>query len=223
MEDRIDIDAWRADGERLWNDICDHGEVSVAWRNPWFRLLLIGGAILAVAVVSHLLVGRWYVSLPIAVYSLLFIYNGLKFLVLDRHIGGLHFFYTAECFGIGGATERIAIPFSAVVMPKVISPWTVNSNYIDLPVPPPSFEAISVRTPDGRRTTWDGRPFKQAIAQVRIADGKLIAKAYPNEFIVNLFSTLWPLLIYLDKRNLNKASDATSEAATGADSSSHQG
>ena len=107
-------------------------------------------------------------------------------------------------FGIGGALERIAIPYSAVVMPEVISPSTVNLNYIDLPVPSEHFDAISILKANGENSVWDQRPFKQAIAEIRVADGRLIAKAYPNEFIVHLFSTLHPLLMYLNRGDPNK-------------------
>ena len=204
MEERIDLDAWKEDGKGLWQHVQEQGELAFAWCNPWFRLLVVGLGILSAAVVCQLLFGRWYISLPIALYSLLSLYNSIKFLVLDRRIGGLYFFYSTDGFGIGGALERIAIPYSAVVMPEVISPSTVNSNYIDLPVPSEHFDAISILKANGENSVWDQRPFKQAIAEIRVADGRLIAKAYPNEFIVHLFSTLHPLLMYLNRGDPNK-------------------
>ena len=200
MENRINIQAWKADGERLWGHVQEHGCVKFAWLNPWFRFIVLGLFLLALAAACQIFVGWWIASASVAFLSFLSLCVGIRFLVIDRRIGGLYFFYSTESFGIGGTFEWIEIPFAAVVAPQKISPSTVNSNYIVLPVPVENFSAISICRVDGAKHLWNLRPFKQAIAEVRVSDGNLIVKAFPNEFIVRFFSTLHPLVLHLNDK-----------------------
>jgi hypothetical protein len=202
MPDHIDVAAWKADGRALWQHIQERGELAFAWNNPWLRVTVVGALILAGAATLFFLPWKcWYLSVPVALYAGVFLVNGVKFYVLDKRAGGLHFFYSKEHFGIGGARERIAIPYSSIVVPETVNPSTVNSNYIDLSVPAENCSAITILTREGGSRPWDGKPFKMAIASIRVVDGKLIAKAYPNEFIVRIFSTFYPLLMYLSQDN----------------------
>jgi hypothetical protein len=197
----IDVTAWKSEGKALWEHIPESGQLVFAWNNPWLRVTALGSITLAGSI-ALLIFGpgkAWWLALPVALCALFLLFKGLKFYILDRRAGGLHFFFSKEHFGMGGAHQRIAIPYSVIVMPEAIAPSTVNSNYIDLPVPAADCSKIMILSRDGGSKPWDGQPFEVAIASIEIADGKLVAKAYPNEFIVHIFSSLYPLIMYLSQ------------------------
>ena len=42
MNDSIDLEEWRKDGERLWTQIQERKLVVIFWNNPWFRFAVPG-------------------------------------------------------------------------------------------------------------------------------------------------------------------------------------
>jgi hypothetical protein len=81
-----------------------------------------------------------------------------------------------------------------------VNPGTVNENYIVLPVVG-SNNGIVIERKTGDDVPWDGTPYARGIASVFLKDDQLRVRAYPNEMIVHLFSAIYPLRVYLSRRD----------------------
>lgn len=199
MNQSIDIEAWRKDGERLWASIQQRKLVAIFWNNPW-RRFAVPGSLLTVATVATVLWGcNYLVSGALGVLSLPFVYTAIKYYRIGVRTGGLYSFFSEEGFGIGCDADRLSIPYSSIHMPEKVSPATVNDNYIVLPVRP-STVGVMIERKNGLDSEWDGKPYERGIASVLIRDGVLQVRAYPNEMIVHFFCAIYPLCIFLNSK-----------------------
>ena len=206
MNQPIDIEAWRKDGERLWGSIQETKLVVIPWNNPWRRFAILGAAILVAACVAAFTMRNQYVF-AFAAISLPFLYTALKYFRIGAQTGGLYSFFSENGFGIGCDADRLLIPYSAILLSDRVSPSTVNDNYIVLPAKPET-TGVVIERPNGEDSQWDGTPYKRGIASVFITDGDLRVGAYPNEMIVHLFCAIYPLSIFLTSRDGKPSADA---------------
>lgn len=200
MNQSIDLDAWRKDGERLWTRIQQSKLLVLPWNNPWRTLAklslvpLISSATAALTLKSH------YPALLFAILSLIFVIPALIFFAVARRTGSLYSFFSETGFGIGCDADRITIPYSALQLPQKVDRATVNKNYIVLPVKAETVGVV-VESKNGKASPWDGKPYRRGIVSAFIKDGSFQVKASPNAMIVHLFSVIFPLSVYLKSQN----------------------
>jgi hypothetical protein len=199
MKQTVSIEAWRRDGERLWAAIQEKKLIVIPWRNPWRRLAMIGLGLLIVAIVVGVLMRSFLIAGALAAFSLPGFYYAVKFLRVGAQTGGLYSFFSERGFGIGCDADRLSIPYSSIVLPSIVSPSTVNQNYIILPVVGTS-DGVRLERKSGIDSSWDGKPYTRGIASIVLQDGHIRARAYPNEMIVHLFCAIYPLSVFLNQR-----------------------
>lgn len=210
MNQAIDIQAWRKDGEQLWAQIQERKLVVIWWNNPWFRFAVIGLVLLIAAAVTWLI---WRDNLISGLFVLLALpcaYIATKYYAIQARTGGLYSFFSDTGFGIGCDADRLSFPYSSLQLPGMVSPSTVNENYIVLPVKP-EIQGVKIERKSGADSTWDGTPYKRGIASIFIKDGAVHVRANPNEMIVHLFCAIYPLAMYLDAKA--KASNTAAETS----------
>ena len=199
MSQAVDIESWRQDGERLWAAIQAHRLVVIPWNNPWRRIGLLSVVLLAASLGMGLLTSAYWIAALLGVICAGLVYTAIKYYRIGVQTGGLYSFFAEHGFGIGCDADRLLIPYSSISVPAVVNPGTVNDNYIILPVVASS-EGVLVEQKAGSDLPWDGKPYTRGIASVLIKDGALRVCAYLNEMIVHLFCAIYPLSIYLSRR-----------------------
>jgi len=200
MPKKIDVAAWRRDGERLWNTIQERELVVLPWNNPWFRFAVPGVPLFLAAIVTWFIWWNPFVSGVLALLAAPCLYTAIKYYSIGKRTGGLYSFFSETGFGMGCDADRLSIPYSSLDLPKQVTPSTVNHNYIVLPVRP-GIDGIMLERKTGVDSPWDGAPYRRGIAAIlRTRDGALHARAYPNEMIVHLFRAVFPLALYLKER-----------------------
>lgn len=199
MSQAIDIEAWRRDGEKLWAAIQAHKLVSIHWNNPWRRLAGIGLVPLVAAVVVGIFTESLIAAGGLMILSLPFLYMAAKCFRIGAQTGGLYCFFSEYGFGVGCDADRLSIPYSSIALPEWINTGTVNENYIVLPVTASS-KGVQIEQKTGVDLPWDGKPYTRGIVSVFFQDGEVRVRAYPNEMIVHLFSAIYPLSVYLSRR-----------------------
>jgi len=199
----IDLEAWRRDGQQLWEQVDATKLVVIPWRNPWPRFAILAVVILIAAVTILAISHNVFAGAMICAFSVPCIFTAAKYRCIGVRTGGLYSFFSDKGFGLGCDEDRICIPYSALRLPDKVSPSTVNDNYIVLPVCTESAQVLIERK-DGADAPWDGSPYNRGIISVFTKDGQLVAKAYPNEMIVHLFCAVYPLSLYLKSKNANQ-------------------
>ena len=213
MNEAIDIEGWRRDGEQLWASIQETKLVVVYWNNPWPRFAVIGALFLIAAVTAALLWQNYIAVAALTLAALPCVYTAIKYYRIGAQTGGLYSFFSENGFGIGCHEDRLSIPYSSIRRPARVTPSTVNDNYIVLPVAPEKAGVI-VERQNGTDSPWDGTPYQRGIASILLENGELRARAYPNEMIVHLFCGIYPLCIFLESR---PAEEGRSSKGKGAD------
>lgn len=155
MNQPIDLDAWRRDGEGLWGQIQERKFVANYWNNPWYRFAAIGAALVIATVVTELLWGNHYVSAVLGILALPCVFTAARYFWIGVQTGGLYSFFSESGFGIGCDADRLSIPYSAMQLPERISPATANENYILLPVRAET-GGIIIERKNGPDIPWDG-------------------------------------------------------------------
>lgn len=196
MNQSIDVQAWRKDGERLWARIQESKLVAIFWNNPWFRFAIPGAVLVMSSLAAAIVWRNGFVSVAFGILSLPFVYTSAKYYLIRVRTGGLYSFFSEKGFGIGCDADRLSFPYSSIRLPEKVSPATVNDNYIVLPIKA-EITGVTIERKNGTDSSWDGTPYKRGIATVFIKDGAVLVKAYPNEMIVHLFCAIYPLSMYL--------------------------
>ena len=80
MQHEIDLEAWKRDGRRLWNEIQREKLVVYWWKNPGLKMAVIGVLFLTLALVSWFGWKREYLPIASLVVAIPFIYLAIKFL-----------------------------------------------------------------------------------------------------------------------------------------------
>ena len=195
MQDMIDIEAWKQDGQELWCTVEKNKLVVLWWNNPWFRMATIGVFVTVFAVVLFIFWKNLFISILLGIIAIPYLFSGIKFLLIGKQTGGLYSFFTEYGFGIGCDADRLMIPYSQIEVPEYVDPSTVNQNYIVLPVITDP-QGILIETKDGNEQPWDGNEYRRGIASIEFNKEGLIARAYPNEMVVQLFGAIHSLSIY---------------------------
>ena len=200
MNQPIDLDAWRRDGEQLWTRIQQSKLVVLPWNNPWRKLAKLGAVPLMTSLVAALFLKHHYPAYLFASISIPFLVLALFYSMIGNRTGGLYSFFSEKGFGVGCGTDRISIPYSSIQWPQTINPSTVNDNYIVLPVKAET-TGVMIEHEGETALPWDGKPYRRGVVTALIEDGEFRVKAFPNGMIVHLFCAINPLSVYLKSQN----------------------
>ena len=214
MNQPVDLDAWRKDGERLWTRIQQSKLLVLPWNNPWRTLAKLSLVPLLCSAAATFTLQSHYPAFLFALLSLIFVIPALIFFTIAWRTGGLYSFFSENGFGVGCDADRIIIPYSALQLPQKVDRATVNKNYIVLPVKPEA-TGVMIESKNGNASPWDGKPYRRGIVSAFIKDGSFQVKASPNSMIVHLFSVIFPLSVYLKSQNT-----ASNNAVSGSNNAS---
>jgi hypothetical protein len=212
MNQPIDLDAWRKDGEQLWSRIQQSKLLVLPWNNPWRTLAKLSLVPLISSIAATFTLRSHFPAFLFALIFLLFVIPALVFFIVARRNGGLYSFFSETGFGVGCDTDRITIPYSALQLPQKVNRATVNRNYILLPVKAETTGVI-IESKDGKASPWDGTPYRRGIVSAFIKDGSFQVKASPNAMIVHLFSVIYPLSVYLHSQYAANGTETRSNRA----------
>ena len=199
MNQPMDLEAWRKDGERLWTRIQQTKLLVLPWNNPWRTLAKLSLVPLLCSAIAALTLKHHYAALLFALLSLIFVIPALIFFTVACRTGGLYSFFSENGFGVGCNADRITIPYSALELPQKVERAT-HKNFIVLPVRAET-TGVMIESKSGKAAPWDGKPYRRGIVSAFIKDGSFQVKASPNGMIVHLFSVIHPLSVYLKSQN----------------------
>lgn len=204
---------WRKLGEQLWSRAQQSELVFLPWNNPWRRFAALAFVPLICAGAAAITFKSHYALFAFALLSVPFVVSAIIFYIIGARTGGLYSFFTEQGFGVGCDADRILIPYSTIQLPRNSNPATVNSNRVVLPIKGEP-TGILIERKDGTASPWDGKPYKRGIVSVFKKDGTLCVKAFSDEMLVHLCSTIHPLGVFLARAREQTASEQPSSVKT---------